>query len=132
MTLLILLMFVMSTIHNATYWAYVRRAFIANGETAQSTADALNSYPVWFTGTTGVSDANAVLADCIIVRDTNPCLAPPLKKYLMTDLAHLGCMGPRVVGNRGASGLHHVNYWCVCSSADTLYSRLMVPDQLSP
>ncbi|KAG6902509.1 hypothetical protein C0995_015701 [Termitomyces sp. Mi166 len=57
----------MSTIHHATYWAYVRRAFISHGKTAQSIADALNEYPVWFTGTTSVSDANAVLADCVII-----------------------------------------------------------------
>uniref|UniRef100_A0A0W0G5V6 Transmembrane protein n=1 Tax=Moniliophthora roreri TaxID=221103 RepID=A0A0W0G5V6_MONRR len=67
MAFLIILLFVLSTIHCATFWAYVRRAFIARGQTAQSTADALNEYPVWFTGTTGVSDANAVLADCIII-----------------------------------------------------------------
>ncbi|EEB86776.1 hypothetical protein MPER_16140 [Moniliophthora perniciosa FA553] len=59
MAFLIILLFVLSTIHCATFWAYVRRAFIAHGQTAQSTADALNEYPVWFTGTTGVSDANA-------------------------------------------------------------------------
>ncbi|KAF8069939.1 hypothetical protein FPV67DRAFT_1414096 [Lyophyllum atratum] len=70
MTVLVTLFFVMSTIHHATYWAYVRRAFIARGETAESTADALNEYPVWFTGTTAVSDANAVLADCVIVSDS--------------------------------------------------------------
>lgn len=68
MTVLIVVMFVLSTIHNAAYWAYVRRAFIAHGETSQSTADALNEYPVWFTGITSVSDGNAVLADCVIVR----------------------------------------------------------------
>ncbi|KAG6868204.1 hypothetical protein C0993_006345 [Termitomyces sp. T159_Od127] len=56
----------MSTIHQATYWAYVRRAFIAHGETAESIADALNEYPVWFIGITSVSDANAVLADVVI------------------------------------------------------------------
>lgn len=69
MTILIVVMFVLSTIHNAAFWAYVRRAFIAHGETSQSTADALNEYPDWFTGVTSVSDANAILADCIIVRD---------------------------------------------------------------
>ncbi|KAG6844839.1 hypothetical protein H0H87_003270 [Tephrocybe sp. NHM501043] len=66
MTILVVLFFVMSTIHHATFWAYVRRAFIAHGETAESIADALNEYPVWFTGTTSVSDANAVLADGVI------------------------------------------------------------------
>ncbi|KAK7022026.1 hypothetical protein VNI00_017059 [Paramarasmius palmivorus] len=67
MSFLIITLFILSTIHHATFWAYVERAFIERGETAQSTADALNEYPVWFTGTTGVSDANAVLADCIII-----------------------------------------------------------------
>jgi len=67
MFLLVTAFFIMSTIHNAAYWAYVRRAFIAYGETAESTADALNEYPVWFTGITSVSDANAVLADCVII-----------------------------------------------------------------
>ncbi|KAG6909683.1 hypothetical protein DXG01_016090 [Tephrocybe rancida] len=67
MTILVILFFVMSTIHHATYWAYVRRAFIEHGETAESIADALNEYPVWFTGTTSVSDANAVLADGVII-----------------------------------------------------------------
>ncbi|RDB16677.1 hypothetical protein Hypma_002519 [Hypsizygus marmoreus] len=67
MTLLIVVMFVLSTVHNAAFWAYVHRAFITHGQTSQSVADALNEYPVWFTGVTGVSDANAVLADCIII-----------------------------------------------------------------
>ncbi|KAJ8085968.1 hypothetical protein PM082_004787 [Marasmius tenuissimus] len=49
---LIIFLFVLSTIHNAAFWAYVRRAFIAHGETAQSTASALNDYPTWFTGIT--------------------------------------------------------------------------------
>ncbi|KAG6895818.1 hypothetical protein C0992_012289 [Termitomyces sp. T32_za158] len=57
----------MSTIHHGAYWAYVRRAFIAHGETADATAEALNEYPVWFTGITSVSDANAVLADGVII-----------------------------------------------------------------
>lgn len=60
-------MFLLSTVHNATYWAYVRRAFIARGETSQSTADALDEYPDWFTGITSVSDANAIIADGVIV-----------------------------------------------------------------
>ena len=62
------LFFVMSKVHNATYCAYVRRAFIAYGQTdrraQQSIADALNKCPDWFTS---ISDVNAILADCVIV-----------------------------------------------------------------
>ncbi|KAG7096548.1 hypothetical protein E1B28_003971 [Marasmius oreades] len=67
---LIIILFTLSTIHNATYWAYVHRAFISHGETSQSTANALNEYPTWFIGLTSVSDVNAILADCIIIRRT--------------------------------------------------------------
>lgn len=76
MTALIVVMFVLSTIHNATYWAYVRHAFIERGETSQSTADALDEYPDWFTGITSVSDGNAVLADCVIVSGVSYLLLP--------------------------------------------------------
>ncbi|KAG6828893.1 hypothetical protein H0H92_006399 [Tricholoma furcatifolium] len=76
MTVLVFLFFIMSTIHQATYWAYVRRAFIAHGETAESIADALNEYPVWFTGTTSVSDLNAVLADSVIMVTKARRIAP--------------------------------------------------------
>lgn len=69
MTALILVLFVMSTMHSANYWEYVRRAFITHGQTSQSIADALDSYPDWYLGIASVSDANAILADCIIVSD---------------------------------------------------------------
>ncbi|KAF5386133.1 hypothetical protein D9615_002699 [Tricholomella constricta] len=66
MTVLVTLFFVMSTIHHASYWAYVHRAFITRGATAESTAESLNEYPTWYIGTTSVSDVNAILADCVI------------------------------------------------------------------
>ncbi|KAJ7577968.1 hypothetical protein C8J56DRAFT_363188 [Mycena floridula] len=67
MTLLVVTFFIMSTIDNANYWAYVRSAFIAHGETAKSIAEALDSYPTWYIGLTSVSDANAVLADSAMI-----------------------------------------------------------------
>ncbi len=68
MAALVIAMFIMSTVHNATLWAYVRRAFIAHGDTSETVAAALDEYPSWFTGTTAISDLNAVLADGILVR----------------------------------------------------------------
>ncbi|KAF9467056.1 hypothetical protein BDZ94DRAFT_1249521 [Collybia nuda] len=67
MTALILALFVMSTMHSANYWAYVRRAFITHGQTSLSTADALGEYPNWYLAIASVSDANAILADCVII-----------------------------------------------------------------
>lgn len=74
MTALILVLFVMSTMHSANYWAYVRRAFITHGQTSQSTADALNEYPDWYLAIASVSDANAILADCVIVSEIHECI----------------------------------------------------------
>ncbi|KAJ7583549.1 hypothetical protein C8J56DRAFT_791086 [Mycena floridula] len=104
MALLISVLFILSTIHNATYWAYVHQAFIAHGETAQSTADYINSYPPWFTGITSVSDANAVLADCIIV-STHSFFE--LSAEDRTDLANMGCLGWNVANYRDS--YHHHN-----------------------
>jgi hypothetical protein len=70
MAILILTLFVMSTMHSANYWAYVHRAFITHGETSQSIANALNEYPDWYLGIASVSDANAILADCVIVSES--------------------------------------------------------------
>ncbi|KAF9020494.1 hypothetical protein BDZ89DRAFT_269112 [Hymenopellis radicata] len=78
MAVLVIAMFIMSTVHNATFWAYVRRAFIAYGDTSETVAAALNEYPSWFTGTTAISDLNAVLADGILVRITLWHAAPLL------------------------------------------------------
>jgi len=66
LAILVSLFFLMSTMHHATYWAYVRRAFIAKGQTAQSIAAALNEYPGW-TGVAAVADLNAILADAVII-----------------------------------------------------------------
>ncbi|KAF9467084.1 hypothetical protein BDZ94DRAFT_1305581 [Collybia nuda] len=66
-TALILTLFAMSTMHSANYWAYVHRAFITHGQSSQSTAQALNEYTDWYLAIASVSDANAILADCIII-----------------------------------------------------------------
>jgi len=67
MTILVVSFFILSTADLGSYWAYVRRAFITHGETAESTAAALNEYPAWYLSMMGVSDLNAVLADCVII-----------------------------------------------------------------
>jgi len=67
MAFLVVVMFGLSTAHSANYWAYVRRAFIAHGETRESIAEALNEYPSWYLGVASLSDANAILADCVII-----------------------------------------------------------------
>ncbi|KIY68385.1 hypothetical protein CYLTODRAFT_395535 [Cylindrobasidium torrendii FP15055 ss-10] len=64
---LVLALFIMSTVHMATFWAYVHNAFIIHGDTEDSIAEALDSYPAWFTGTTSISDLNAILADGILI-----------------------------------------------------------------
>lgn len=68
MTLLIIVMFILSSVDYGSFWAYVRRAFIEHGETNQSTADSLEEYPNWFIGLTAAPDANAIIADGIMVR----------------------------------------------------------------
>ncbi|GLB45086.1 hypothetical protein LshimejAT787_1901640 [Lyophyllum shimeji] len=67
MAILVSVFFILSTADLGSYWAYVRRAFIAHGETAESTAAALNEYPPWFLAMMGVSDFHAILADCVII-----------------------------------------------------------------
>jgi len=67
MAILISVFFILSTADLGSYWAYVRRAFIAHGETAKSTALALDEYPTWYLAMMGVADLNAVLADCVII-----------------------------------------------------------------
>jgi len=67
MAILVSVFFILSTADLGSYWAYVGGAFIAHGETAESTATALNAYPTWFLAMMGVSDLNAVLADCVII-----------------------------------------------------------------
>ncbi|KAG6887463.1 hypothetical protein C0995_015063 [Termitomyces sp. Mi166 len=67
MTIVITILFILATADFGSYWAYVRSAFIAHGATAESIADALNSYPTWFTAMLSYSDANAILADAVII-----------------------------------------------------------------
>ncbi|KAG6905778.1 hypothetical protein DXG01_000786 [Tephrocybe rancida] len=99
MAAIITVLFVLATADHVRYWAYVRHAFIARGQTVQSIADAINEYPTWFTGMIAFSDANAIIADAVIV-------GQPLKKYsfiaefVPLDLAHLGYMGAIVEDNR--------------------------------
>jgi len=129
MTILITLFFVMSTIHHATYWAYVRRAFIAHGETAQSTADALNEYPVWFTGTTSVSDANAVLADCVIIwrcwivwgRSWKVTILPIICTMLTTAFSIIAIYQTVTGTSFGAVGVDYATALYSTSLATTLY-----------
>ncbi|KAG6850449.1 hypothetical protein H0H93_013321 [Arthromyces matolae] len=67
MTIVITILFILATADLGAYWAYVRRAFIAHGDTAETIAAALNEYPMWFTAMLSFGDANAALADCVII-----------------------------------------------------------------
>ncbi|KAG6809013.1 hypothetical protein H0H92_001975 [Tricholoma furcatifolium] len=66
MTIVITILFILATADLGAYWAYVRRAFIAYGDTADTIAAALNEYPMWFTAMISFSDANAAVADAVI------------------------------------------------------------------
>lgn len=134
MTLLILVLFVLSTIHNATYWAYVRRAFIAHGETAQSTADALNEYPDWFTGITSVSDANAILADCVIIwrcwvvwgRQWWITVVPIICTMLTTAFSIIAIYQTVTSTTFGAVGVDYATALYSTSLATTLYCTAVI------
>ncbi|KAG6918050.1 hypothetical protein DXG01_016706 [Tephrocybe rancida] len=67
MTIVISILFILATADLGAFWAYVRRAFIAHGDTAESIAAALNEYPTWFTAMISFSDANAILADAFSI-----------------------------------------------------------------
>lgn len=67
MALLVVVMFVLSLIDFGSFWSYVQRAFVERGESNRTTADSLEEYPNWFIGLTTASDANAIIADGIIV-----------------------------------------------------------------
>ncbi|KAH0589633.1 hypothetical protein J132_09220 [Termitomyces sp. J132] len=67
MTVVITILFTLATADFGSFWAYVRSAFIAHGETENSIAEALDSYPTWFTAMLSYSDANAALADGVII-----------------------------------------------------------------
>ncbi|KAG7091305.1 hypothetical protein E1B28_010351 [Marasmius oreades] len=127
--LLIIILFVLSTIHNAAYWAYVRRAFIAHGETAQSTASALNDYPTWFTGITSVSDANAVLADCIIIWRTwvvwgqswRVIVLPIISTMLMTAFSIIAIYQTVTSTSFGAVGVDYATALYASTLATTIF-----------
>ncbi|KAG6864964.1 hypothetical protein C0991_005913 [Blastosporella zonata] len=129
MTILVVLFFLISTIHHATYWAYVRRAFIAHGETADSIADALNEYPVWFTGITSVSDANAVLADCVIIwrtwilwgRSWKVTVVPVICTMLTTAFSIIAIYRTVTATYFGAVGVDYATALYSTSLATTLY-----------
>ncbi|KAG6844615.1 hypothetical protein H0H87_005472 [Tephrocybe sp. NHM501043] len=67
MTIVVNVLFILATADLGAFWAYVRRAFIAHGDTSQTIADALNEYPTWFTAMISFSDANALVADSVII-----------------------------------------------------------------
>ncbi|KAJ7572656.1 hypothetical protein C8J56DRAFT_584137 [Mycena floridula] len=134
MALLISVLFILSTIHNATYWAYVHQAFIAHGETAQSTADYINSYPPWFTGITSVSDANAVLADCIIIWRTwvvwggmwQIIVIPIITTMLMTAFSIIAIYQTVTSTSFGAVGVDYATALYSSTLATTLYCTIMI------
>ncbi|KAG6861650.1 hypothetical protein C0995_013652 [Termitomyces sp. Mi166 len=62
------LLFVLTTADLAVYWAYVRHAFIAHGDSPESIAAALDEYPpTWFLATNVFEAVNVFLADCISI-----------------------------------------------------------------
>ncbi|KAG5340302.1 hypothetical protein C0989_002195 [Termitomyces sp. Mn162] len=146
MTVLVFLFFIMSTIHHAAYWAYVRRAFIAHGETAESIADALNEYPVWFTGTTSVSDANAILADSVIIwrtwtvwgRSWRVAIVPTICTLLMTAFSIMAIFETVTSTTFGAVGVDYATALYSTSLITTLYCtaaivyRVVLVNRYSP
>lgn len=108
MAALILILFIMSTMHSANYWAYVSRAFIKRGQTSQSIADALDEYPDWYLAIASVSDANAILADCVIVSRKKSSLFTLLTST--EDLAMLGSLGAFMGNHYCSCDMHAVNY----------------------
>ncbi|KNZ76562.1 hypothetical protein J132_09421 [Termitomyces sp. J132] len=136
----------MSTIHHAAYWAYVRRAFIAHGETAESIADALNEYPVWFTGTTSVSDANAILADSVIIwrtwtvwgRSWRVAIVPTICTLLMTAFSIMAIFETVTSTTFGAVGVDYATALYSTSLITTLYCtaaivyRVVLVNRYSP
>ncbi|KAL0062644.1 hypothetical protein AAF712_010481 [Marasmius tenuissimus] len=131
---LIIFLFVLSTIHNAAFWAYVRRAFIAHGETAQSTASALNDYPTWFTGITSVSDANAVLADCIIIWRTwvvwgqswRVIVLPIISTMLMTAFSIIAIYQTVTSTTFGAVGVDYATALYASTLATTIFCTVAI------
>lgn len=129
MAFLILFLFTLSTIHNAAYWAYVRRAFIAHGQTAQSIADALNEYPVWFTGITAVSDLNALVADCIIIwrawvvwgQDWKITVVPIISTMLYTAFSIIAIYQTTTSTSFGAVGVDYATALYSCTLATTIF-----------
>ncbi|KAF8070010.1 hypothetical protein FPV67DRAFT_996194 [Lyophyllum atratum] len=67
MSLVTITLFVLVTADMGAFWAYVGRAFIAHGETAESIGAALDEYPVWFLTTKSYSDTSALLADSVLI-----------------------------------------------------------------
>ncbi|KAF8070011.1 hypothetical protein FPV67DRAFT_996341 [Lyophyllum atratum] len=65
--LVVIALFLLATADLGALWAYVRRAFIAHGETSEAIAAALNEYPNWFLAMKSYSDASAVLADSVLI-----------------------------------------------------------------
>ncbi|GLB45008.1 hypothetical protein LshimejAT787_1900860 [Lyophyllum shimeji] len=129
MTILVTLFFVMSTIHHAAYWAYVHRAFIARGQTAESIADSLNEYPNWYIGITSVSDLNAVLADCVIIwrcwivwgRSWKVIIAPIITTMLTTAFSIIAIYQTVSHTTFGAVGVDYATALYSTSLATTLY-----------
>lgn len=105
MTLLIIVMFILSSVDYGSFWAYVRKAFIERGETDQSTADSLEEYPNWFIGLTTAPDVNAVIADGIMVRFS--LWAPVLASLIDLDMALLDHMGSDVANYLATYIMHH-------------------------
>jgi len=95
MAILVSTFFILSTADLGSYWAYVRRAFIAHGETAETTAIALDEYPTWYLAMMGVADANAVLADCVIVSN-NQYPASDITLTLQDRYGVPGLFGERI------------------------------------
>ncbi|KAH0584418.1 hypothetical protein H2248_009960 [Termitomyces sp. 'cryptogamus'] len=67
MTIVMTLLLVLTTADLAVYWAYVRHAFIVNGDSPESIVAALNGNPNWFVATNVFEAPNVLLADCISI-----------------------------------------------------------------
>ncbi|KAG6861651.1 hypothetical protein C0995_013653 [Termitomyces sp. Mi166 len=67
MTIVMTLLFILTTADLAVYWAYVHHAFITHGDSPESIVAALDEYPTWFLATNVFEAVNVFLADCISI-----------------------------------------------------------------
>lgn len=66
--IVVLAMYIISTVHVAEWWTLIRQAFIFHAESPDTTAAYLITHPLWMVmlGATTLT-ANTVIADCILV-----------------------------------------------------------------